>query len=110
MSKRALHSSLKNCAETSLISQTFDAIALTPSDDASIPHPTTVYPHRIAHLLAKDGVFLITSCNFTLDELKIKFGEESKTGLHFLESIDRPTYTFGGSTGSTITTAAFVKR
>lgn len=54
------------------------------------------------------GIFLITSCNFTEEELKAKF-ITPETGLQYYGNVPKETFTFGGQTGSTVSTVAFVK-
>ena len=88
--------------------QTFDAIALTPSDDSSLPHPTLLYPKRISALLPIGGIFLITSCNFTEEELKTKFvSQENKLAYH--DHIPRQVFEYAGGRGQTVSTVAFKK-
>jgi SAM-dependent methyltransferase len=51
---------------------TFDALCLSdePVQEAEGRPPSLVYPERIARLVQKGGFFLITSCNFTEEEVK----------------------------------------
>jgi len=58
---------------------TYDAIALGQKDGGG-QSPAARYPGRLARLLKAGGLFLITSCNFTEDELKSDFITE-ETGL-----------------------------
>ncbi|GJJ08266.1 hypothetical protein Clacol_002476 [Clathrus columnatus] len=60
---------------------TFDAIALS-KPDASGKVPADSYPHRVARLLGPGGLFLLTSCNYTEEELRERFVSE-ETGLTY---------------------------
>ncbi|KAG5646976.1 hypothetical protein DXG03_001699 [Asterophora parasitica] len=51
---------------------TFDAIALGVKDEHG-KSPAAQYPGRIDKILKPGGYFLITSCNFTEEELKEHF-------------------------------------
>lgn len=86
---------------------TLDAIALSglkvEDGSQSIVH---VYNKVIEKLLKPKGVFLITSCNFTEQEL-IKIIESHN--LKFWKTIDYPTFEFGGVKGTTVCSVAFVK-
>ncbi|KNZ57764.1 uncharacterized protein VP01_207g7 [Puccinia sorghi] len=85
---------------------TFDAICLS---DQTIDGQrlAQIYPLKIRDLLVKPGgIFLITSCNWTEEELMAKF-VTPQTGFTFHSKIPRATFSFAGSTGSTITTIAF---
>ncbi|TDL25787.1 S-adenosyl-L-methionine-dependent methyltransferase [Rickenella mellea] len=86
---------------------TFDAMALATKDDSG-QSPHDVYPHKIANALCSEGYFLITSCNFTEDELKEIFAKP-RTGLTYHSRIQHPTYTFGGKSGSICASVAFYK-
>lgn len=83
---------------------TYDAIAL--ADQALRGEPLKLYPERVSKALKKGGFFLITSCNFTEDELKETFAS-SRLGLSFHSRVEYPTFKFGGQTGSTVSTVAF---
>lgn len=54
---------------------TFDALALSqdPVEEAGGKLPSRVYPERIARLVKPGGYFLITSCNFTEEEVTRRF-------------------------------------
>ncbi|CAE6441279.1 unnamed protein product [Rhizoctonia solani] len=86
---------------------TYDAIALSgKSDDGKTI--VSRYPPKIAEALKSGGLFLITSCNFTEEELKEVFGAP-ELGLTYHSRIQHPTYTFGGSSGSICSSVAFKK-
>ncbi|KXN88611.1 N-lysine methyltransferase see1 [Leucoagaricus sp. SymC.cos] len=86
---------------------TYDAIALGEKDDDG-KSPAARYPARVVRLLKPGGIFLITSCNFTDDELKASFISE-ETGLKYHSRIQHPTYTYGGRSGSIVSSVAFQK-
>ncbi|KAI1797129.1 S-adenosyl-L-methionine-dependent methyltransferase [Ganoderma leucocontextum] len=86
---------------------TFDAIALAEKD-ASGRAPPDGYPARISRLVKPGGFFLITSCNFTEEELKAKFANDA-TGLRYHSRIPWPTFSFGGHSGNVYSSVAFHK-
>lgn len=67
-----------------------------------------LYPRVVEKVLAKDGVLLITSCNFSETELE-KVVLENSSSLSVWKKIQYPTFSFGGVKGSTICSIAFVK-
>jgi len=86
---------------------TFDAISLGKKDeDGHAPH--RLYPQHLSALMKPGGCFLITSCNFTEDELKSVF-LVPEAGLVYHSRIQHPTFTFGGQSGSVVVTLAFEK-
>jgi len=86
---------------------TFDAISLGKKDeDGHAPHQH--YPQRLSALMKPGGRFLITSCNFTEDELKSVF-LVPEAGLVYHSRVRRPAFTFGGVSGNTVVTLAFEK-
>ncbi|SCZ95017.1 BZ3500_MvSof-1268-A1-R1_Chr11-3g03547 [Microbotryum saponariae] len=118
---------------------TYDAICLSdeidPKEGVRIGE---LYPTAVAGLLDEEGYFLITSCtlslrrkdelffllrtadpfiahgtsltgNWTRAELETAF-ITPQTGLIFHSLVPRPSFSFGGSTGSSITTIAFQKK
>jgi len=87
---------------------TYDAISLM-DNDAQGNVPLDKYPPRVATLLKPGGHFLITSCNFTEDELKERFATPV-FGLEYQDSVPYRKFTFGGKTGSSYATVAFTKQ
>jgi len=84
---------------------TFDAMALAGKDNDGRT-PADEYPARVGRAVKRGGYFLITSCNFTEDELKTKFtGVE--TGLVYHSRIPFPTFSFGGQRGNVYSSVAF---
>ncbi|KAJ7274277.1 S-adenosyl-L-methionine-dependent methyltransferase [Mycena haematopus] len=86
---------------------TFDAIALAEKGPDG-KSPAARYPARVARLLKPGAHFLITSCNFTEDELRASF-ETPETGLVYHSRIQHKTFTFGGKSGSPVSSVAFTR-
>ncbi|KAJ7928917.1 hypothetical protein B0H13DRAFT_2228849 [Mycena leptocephala] len=87
---------------------TFDAIALAEKEDDG-KSPAARYPARVARLLNLVPVSsLLVSCNFTEDELRANF-ETPETGLVYHSRIQHRTITFGGKSGSSTSSVAFMK-
>jgi len=86
---------------------TYDAIALGEKDESG-RSPVAVYPVQASKLLRENGYFLITSCNFTEEELKARF-ISPETNFRFHSHVKHPSISFGGQTGSVYTTVAFKK-
>jgi hypothetical protein len=83
---------------------TFDAIALHDNG----PRNREKYVAKLMQMMERDKtVFVITSCNFTATELKQIFPRDS---FDVVGSIKYPVFTFGGSTGTKVTTIAFKLR
>uniref|UniRef100_T1GUJ9 Protein-lysine N-methyltransferase n=1 Tax=Megaselia scalaris TaxID=36166 RepID=T1GUJ9_MEGSC len=81
---------------------TYDAISLNPDCPKE---KREAYIKSVNHLLKKEGVFIITSCNWTEEELVAGFeGTFKKTG-----HIPTPTFKFGGKVGSAVTSLIFKK-
>ncbi|KAF8554476.1 S-adenosyl-L-methionine-dependent methyltransferase [Imleria badia] len=87
---------------------TFDAISLMDKDARGVA-PLDKYVPRVAGLLRPGGHFLITSCNFTEDELTQKVATQG-SGLEYKGSIPYKKFTFGGKSGSSYATVAFQKQ
>ncbi|ORX56931.1 S-adenosyl-L-methionine-dependent methyltransferase [Hesseltinella vesiculosa] len=87
---------------------TFDAISLDPAQAQAQaehrPGPRDAYVEAVRGLMQRDGKFLITSCNWTMDELIDHF----KPHFQYHSHVKYPTFSFGGHTGSKICTVAFV--
>lgn len=85
---------------------TLDAIALSGITFDDGKTAIDRYPGVIERLLGKGGILLITSCNFTEDEL-IKIIENDS--LKLWKTINYPVFEFGGVKGSAICSVAFIK-
>ena len=96
---------------------TFDAISL--SSDLSQIAPSTssagekrlfeTYPEKVTPLLKRNGILLVTSCNWTEKELESWFCTE-ETGLTVVGRIQYPTFRFGGQTGQSVVSVCFRRR
>ncbi|KAF1919198.1 S-adenosyl-L-methionine-dependent methyltransferase [Ampelomyces quisqualis] len=83
---------------------TFDAVCLSNEVDARGRRVCEGYKERVVPLIAPGGRFLITSCNWTEEELKGWFdGGE----LGFVGKVKYPSFTFGGREGSSVVTLCF---
>lgn len=90
---------------------TFDAISLSSETDVSGRRICELYSHCILPMLKPNGIFLITSCNWTEEELRLWF-EKGSTGdqkLNFHDRIKYPSFTFGGHKGQSVVTLCFKK-
>ncbi|KAF2850206.1 methyltransferase-like protein-like protein 10 [Plenodomus tracheiphilus IPT5] len=86
---------------------TFDAICLSQDTDGQGRRICEGYRERVELLVKSGGLFLITSCNWTEEELKGWFN----TGAFIFEGkVKYPSFTFGGKTGSSVVTLCFRKR
>lgn len=81
---------------------TYDAIALMENARDN----RLAYLKNISKLMVDDGFFIITSCNFTEDELISAFKKSQ-----FVKMVTIPTqmFRFGGKTGSVVTSMVFKK-
>lgn len=89
---------------------TLDAIALAKTSynyNGKELSGVELYPFRAGDLVKSKGLLLITSCNFTEQEL-IKIIETDKR-LKFFDKVEYPTFEFGGIKGQTVCTVAFRK-
>lgn len=56
---------------------TYDALSLSDEVvNGTGKLPSILYPEKVAQLVKEGGFFLITSCNFTEDEIKKRFGRK----------------------------------
>lgn len=105
-------SSLQHAFDVVLDKGTFDAISLSDATDAAGRRICEGYKARVLPLLAVGGLFLITSCNWTEEELRGWFvGGECVAGATFEEAgrVKYQTFSFGGVSGQTISTLCFRK-
>jgi len=86
---------------------TFDAICLSQDTDEHGRRICERYREKVEPLVKKGGRFLITSCNWTEEELKAWFGGGD---FAFEDKVTYPSFTFGGQTGSSVVTLCFLRR
>lgn len=86
---------------------TLDAIALSGLQFENHKTVFDCYSEVIEKILNKNGVFLITSCNFSEDELVRLIQTKN---LVKWKSIKYPSFEFGGVKGTAICSVAFFKR
>ncbi|KAF2785456.1 S-adenosyl-L-methionine-dependent methyltransferase [Melanomma pulvis-pyrius CBS 109.77] len=88
---------------------TFDAICLSQETDAQGRRICEGYRDKVEGLVRKGGRFLITSCNWTAEELRGWFeGEGSE--LVYEDAVKYPSFTFGGKTGTSVATLCFKRK
>ncbi|KAE8448401.1 hypothetical protein EG329_009465 [Mollisiaceae sp. DMI_Dod_QoI] len=85
---------------------TFDAISLSEERDAQGRRICEGYKERIVPLVRAGGIFLVTSCNWTEDELRSWFEGEQ---LEYVDTIKYKSFSFGGRKGQTISSVCFRK-
>ncbi|KAK8117470.1 Protein-lysine N-methyltransferase EFM4, partial [Apiospora kogelbergensis] len=105
---------------------TFDAISLSSETDPTTGRRVSEsYRARVLPLVREGGLFLVTSCNWTEDELHKWFageqqqGQEQEQGAEAEEErrwrfqqvgrVEYPSFSFGGVKGSTISSVCFRK-
>ncbi|XP_053688214.1 EEF1A lysine methyltransferase 2 [Sabethes cyaneus] len=81
---------------------TYDAISLNPEDSKSMRE---IYMHSVYRLLTDDGFFVLTSCNWTQQELVKSFEKY----FQLYQVIPTPSFQFGGSVGNVVTSVVFCK-
>ncbi|XP_042557381.1 EEF1A lysine methyltransferase 2 isoform X1 [Dipodomys spectabilis] len=81
---------------------TFDAISLNPDSAAE---KRKQYVKSLSGVLKVKGFFLITSCNWTKEELLDEFCE----GFELFEELPTPTFSFGGRSGNSVTSLVLQK-
>ena len=85
---------------------TFDAISLSEEKDECGRRICEVYKERVLPLIKEGGVFIITSCNWTLEELN---GWFESGGLKYVDTIRYKSFSFGGKKGQTISSVCYRK-
>ncbi len=111
--KEFLENSVFHGIDIFLDKGTLDAIALNdekyPYEDGKSYVGYELYPKVIEKLMKKDSVLLITSCNFSEEELT-KVILNNSSSLQVWKQINYPSFKFGGVKGSTICSIAFIKQ
>lgn len=101
------HPFLQNKFEVIIDKGTLDAIALNQEAKYDGKTGVEVYGTQVSKMMKPDSKLLITSCNFTSEEL-IKI-ITSGTGLKVWGQIPYPSFEFGGVKGATICSVIFEK-
>ena len=91
---------------------TFDAISLSDEKDGKGRRLCEGYRESVLPLVKKGtGLFVLTSCNWTEEELKSWFvtkeAEEDGDGFEVASRVEYRTFSFGGVKGQTISTLCF---
>ncbi|XP_030036171.2 EEF1A lysine methyltransferase 2 [Manduca sexta] len=81
---------------------TYDAISLNPENPK---RHREKYIQQVNDMMADDGFFIITSCNWTEEELISHFSEKMKLKC----VIPTPQFRFGGKVGSVVSCVVFSK-
>lgn len=97
---------LKNKFDVLLDKGTLDAIALN-QDLVDGKRGMDIYAIQVSKMMEKGSILLVTSCNFTENEL-VKI-ITSGTELKKWDQIQYPSFQFGGVQGSTVVSIAFIK-
>lgn len=82
---------------------TYDAISLNPDNSLD---KRKKYIENVAKMLNQDGLLVITSCNWTEDEIGAHFNDV----FEFVELIPTPTFKFGGKIGSIVSSLVLKKK
>ena len=85
----------------------FDAISLNIETDAEGRRVCEGYRKKVEVLVRKGGLLLVTSCNWTEEELKEWFvGGE----LEAIGRVEYPVFKFGGQTGQSVCSICFRRK
>lgn len=85
---------------------TFDAISLSAESDGAGRRIHENYKDRILPLIRPGGLFVITSCNWTREEI-IRWFSDSSPELEVFREVKYPSFSFGGQKGQSVCTFAF---
>ncbi|KAI4728674.1 S-adenosyl-L-methionine-dependent methyltransferase [Aureobasidium sp. EXF-10728] len=88
---------------------TFDAISLSAETDTQGRRICESYREHITPLIKPGQFFIITSCNWTKDEVMNWFVAPDGE-LQFFDEAKYPTFTFGGQQGQSVCTLIFQRR
>lgn len=83
---------------------TFDAISLSEEKDAEGRRICEGYKEKVVPLIRKGGLLLVTSCNWTEEELRGWFEGED---LKYWDTIQYRSFQFGGKKGQTVSSVCF---
>lgn len=86
---------------------TFDAISLSEETDAAGRRICEGYRERVVPLVKEGGLLLVTSCNWTEEELRTWF---EGPVFKYWNTIKYRSFSFGGQKGQTISSVCFRKQ
>lgn len=92
---------------------TFDAVSLSAETDAIGRKVCEGYEGRVLSMVKKGGRFLVTSCNWTEEELRAWFEGKGEGDAHELGTFEwegtvgYPSFQFGGQTGQSVSGVCF---
>lgn len=82
---------------------TYDAISLHPENPNE---KRNLYINHVHEMMAENGLLILTSCNWTEDELCTSFDGKFEK----FKTIPTPTFKFGGKEGSVVTQIVFKRK
>ncbi|KAM6956765.1 EEF1A lysine methyltransferase 2 [Aplochiton taeniatus] len=82
---------------------TFDAISLNPDNTEEGKER---YVQSLRNVIKEEGLFAITSCNWTKEQLLHIFCE----GFKLVQELPTPCFQFGGKTGNSVTALVFKRQ
>ena len=86
---------------------TFDAVSLSGEVDEQGRRICEGYRERVERLVNKGGYVLVTSCNWTEEELGEWF---TRGDLEIFGRVEYPTFKFGGQIGQSVCSVCFKKK
>ena len=93
---------------------TFDAISLSAETDERGRRVCEGYRDRVEALVRKGGVLVVTSCNWTEEELVGWFegggNGDGEAGLEMCGRVEYPVFRFGGGQGQSVQSVVFRRR
>lgn len=89
---------------------TFDAVSLSHEKDDRGRRVCEGYRDRVGRLVRKGGVLVVTSCNWTEEELMGWFEGEGEGGLERCGRVEYPVFRFGGRQGQSVHSVVFRRR
>ncbi|GAB7358147.1 hypothetical protein MBLNU230_g0305t1 [Neophaeotheca triangularis] len=88
---------------------TFDAISLMPRSESG-HHPCEVYRDKVVPLIKLGCYLIVTSCNWTKQELIQWLVGDGAGGLEYVKEGHYREFSFGGQKGQTVVTLVFRRR
>ena len=89
---------------------TFDAVSLCAETDEGGKRVCEGYRERVEKLVRKGGVVVVTSCNWTEEELVEWFEGGDEGALEKCGRVEYPIFRFGGRQGQSVQSVVFRRR